>query len=91
MLYINIIQCFYEPSGPAFTKHVEFSKLLRLPSDPRCSHQSTSLLLEEDDRKEKSMNQNIPCISKHCVCSHVFIAKVDRYELQIGNEEKERE
>lgn len=35
------------------------------------------------------MNQNIPCISKHCVCSHVFISKVDRYELQIGNEEKE--
>ena len=37
------------------------------------------------------MNQNIPCISKHCVCSHVFMAKVDRYELQIGNEEKEKE
>ena len=89
MLYINIIQSFYEPSGPAFTKHVEFSKLL--PSDPRCSTSVSISSSWRDDRKEKSMSQNIPCISKHCVCSHVFMAKVDRYELQIENEEKEKE
>ena len=35
------------------------------------------------------MNQNIPCINKQYVFSHVFIIEVDRYELQIGNDEKE--
>lgn len=36
------------------------------------------------------MNQNILCISKRCVCNSVFIIKVDRHELQIGNAEKEK-
>lgn len=88
-VHINVIPNLDEPSGPTFNEHIKFLSFSGSHLTPGALGLSILLLIEENDRKENSVNQNIPYIRKH-MCSFMFIIEVDRYELQIKNAKKQR-